>query len=289
MYSKIAVVAALVASTLQGAAAYTPSKPTYQVSSLPNHSESGQVGTNKCTKYGASSQSSMCQNVFINSIHDFCLWAPSSGSKTIGDEEAKVVSYCMKSGYGTRLIPDGTIKRAHFVKTANFLQVTGYGDFTSMHVQSGDEGGELDPHGATGEGNPVGGLVFTRSNPYKSGWTQLHEWSNFMSATEFSFRACFDVDYATEWCPHIYDVMGSQWNHPGNYGKGFSQCDAADGEWPGVYSGSTFYQGQAHTPAAQKAGKSSNCVSHATISTGKAIHTPYRRSIQSFDDMEDDE
>lgn len=31
----------------------------------------------------------------------------------------------MKSGYGTRLIPDGTITGAHFVKSADFVQITG--------------------------------------------------------------------------------------------------------------------------------------------------------------------
>lgn len=32
-----------------------------------------------------------------------------------------------------------------------------------------------------------------------------------MSATEFSIRGCFPGQYAKEWCPHIYDVMGAQW------------------------------------------------------------------------------
>ena len=34
-----------------------------------------------------------------------------------------------------------------------------WGDFTKMNVAEGDMGGELDPHGATGNGNPVGGNV----------------------------------------------------------------------------------------------------------------------------------
>ena len=41
-------------------------------------------------------------------------------------------SYCLKEGYGTRLIPDGTINGAHFVKVVNdkvsYVQVTGQGD-----------------------------------------------------------------------------------------------------------------------------------------------------------------
>lgn len=37
----------------------------------------------------------------------------------------------------------------------------GYGDFTQLNIADGDYGGELDPHGATGAGNPVGGNVTT--------------------------------------------------------------------------------------------------------------------------------
>ena len=33
------------------------------------------------------------------------------------------------------------------------------GDLTKINIAQGDEGGELDPHGATGLGNPVGGNV----------------------------------------------------------------------------------------------------------------------------------
>jgi hypothetical protein len=31
----------------------------------------------------------------------------------------------MKDGYGTRLIPDGSIHGAHFVQTPDFVQITG--------------------------------------------------------------------------------------------------------------------------------------------------------------------
>ena len=127
-----------------------------------------------------------------------------------------MVSYCTKSGYGTRLIPDGTLKGAHFIKTPNFLQVTGFGDFTSMHIANHDEGGELDPHGATGAGNPPGGLVFSRNVKGQEGqWVQLKEWSNFMSASEFSIRACYPAPDAPSWCPHTLDEMGCNWVMPG--------------------------------------------------------------------------
>lgn len=35
----------------------------------------------------------------------------------------------------------------------------GYGDLTKLNIPFGDYGGELDPHGAEGLGNPIGGNV----------------------------------------------------------------------------------------------------------------------------------
>ena len=58
----------------------------------------------------------------------------------------------MQGNYGTRIIPDGTIKGVHFVETPDFVQITGYGDLTKLNIQKGDAGGELDPHGADGNG-----------------------------------------------------------------------------------------------------------------------------------------
>jgi hypothetical protein len=97
----------------------------------------------------------------MNDADDFCLWAPPS----VGDTEQNEVVWCTKSGRGTRVIPDGTLKGVHFIRTKDYVQVTGVGDFTKINVKKGDEGGggclssrgyllylitcsELDPHGA---------------------------------------------------------------------------------------------------------------------------------------------
>jgi len=90
----------------------------------------------------------------------------------------------MKAGHGTRLIPDGTITGAHFLKTPSYVQVTGRGHLKNLHITAGDEGGELDPHGADGSGNPVGGLVYT--NAYTGKYERIYEceltdWSTFFS------------------------------------------------------------------------------------------------------------
>lgn len=251
-------------------------KPSFSIDDLPDTWEDGQIGTNQCKKWGASNQNSYCQNVFINSVKDFCLFAPPYGQHTVGAFEEKMVSYCLKEGYGTRLIPDGTLKSAYFIKTDSFVQVTGEGDFTKMHIRNADEGGELDPHGATGMGNPPGGLVFTRSQKGNEGnWVQLKEWNNFMSATEYSIRGCWG-DNAAQYCPHIYDEMGSYFNEPGRYEAGsFENCDADPGHFPGVYHGSTFWQGQDHTPGPHKPGSSSNCHSYSSVSNGYAVKPLY--------------
>ena len=62
------------------------------------------------------------------------------------------VAWCIKPGYGTRVIPDGAISGAHFVQTPDYVQVTGVGNLTLVNIPNGDEGGELDPHGADGNG-----------------------------------------------------------------------------------------------------------------------------------------
>lgn len=77
----------------------------------------------------------------IQDADDFCLWAPPSPNGAIGETEREEVAWCTKRGRGTRAIPDGTLKGVHFVKTKDYVQVTGVGDFTKINVQKGDGGG----------------------------------------------------------------------------------------------------------------------------------------------------
>ncbi len=137
-------VAAAVTSTKSGTRVIKPPP------SLPNR-KTGQYGTNACGT--TSSQSSKCQTVWINDVDDFCLWAPPYVG-TIGDTERVGVAWCTKSGRGTRTIPNGSLKGIHFVKTPDYVQITGVGDFTKINIPKNDGGGEYDPHGADGNGNP---------------------------------------------------------------------------------------------------------------------------------------
>jgi len=237
----------------------------------PDKSQDGQAGTNKCGTQD--SDASMCQNSYLNSIDDFCLYAPPKpgAGSVIGNTERIEVAWCLKGGKGTRLIPDGTIFGAHFIQTPDYVQVTGTGNLTRLNVPAGDAGGELDPHGADGNGNPVGGLVF--SSAFGGQLQQIHEWTNFMSDSEYCFRACKPGPRAAQLCQHIYDVMGCGWNMPGDYGNGYDTCQADTGEPMGVYGGSTFFQGQPATPPPHPAPSSSSCATTSTIGNGLAAVT----------------
>lgn len=221
-------------------------------SSLPDKSQDRQVGTNRC---GTNSHAdSLCQNLYINSATDFCLWAP-KGPKAqgIGDAEREVVSYCTKSGRGTRLIPPGTIKSVHFVRTPHYVQISGLGDFSKLFIGESGGGGELDPHGADGLGNPIGGLVF--SNAFGHRLVQMHEWNSFVDSKSYCLRACRDGDRAASYCKNIYDELGCNFNMPTgpDHEGAFESCEGQDADIVGVYTNSgvvsTFYESQMLTGA----------------------------------------
>jgi len=249
----------------------------YLPNQLPDKSQEGQYGTNRC---GTSShQESNCQTAWINSAEDFCLWAPPHANSTIGDTEHEAVAWCTKSGRGTRSIPDKTFSGVHFVKTPDYVQVTGRGDFTKLNLRANDDGGELDNRGATGVGNPSGGLVF--GNTFGPN-TQYHEWTSFLSHDMFCIRACIGAK-ATKLCNHIYDEMGCEWNIPADYSKDkYENCDGDDAEPMGVYGTSTWSQHTSPTPAAHPAPASSNCVAVPSITASPAQQARRRMERRSF-------
>ena len=79
---------------------------------------------------------------------DFCLWAPPKPDSTIADTEGEEVAWCTKPGRGTHIIPPNALTGVQFMRTPDYLQVVGFIDQMLVNIQQGDEGGELDPHGA---------------------------------------------------------------------------------------------------------------------------------------------
>ncbi|KAF7301027.1 hypothetical protein MIND_00666500 [Mycena indigotica] len=267
----LTTVGLLLSLSLPSLAAAPTYSATYLPSNLPDHTEEGQTGTNRCGT--VANQTSMCQNAYMNAVDDWCVWAPPQPGpgSGIGETERVEVSWCLKDGYGTRLIPDGAVTGAHWIVTPDFVQVTGAVDMTKLNVPAGDEGGELDPHGADGNGNPVGGVVFSSAFGQLQ---QIFEWTNFMDGQLFCFRACNPKGpNAPGYCQHIYDVMGCQWNMPGNYDAGFTSCQADSGEPMGVYGGSTWHQGDGATPAAHPAPATRACTTLSTVGNGQAVQT----------------
>ncbi|KAL7415452.1 hypothetical protein BDY24DRAFT_276849 [Mrakia frigida] len=234
-------------------------------------------------------QTSMSRLVSLNSYDDFCLWGPPVAGDTIGDTEGEQVAWCTKPRNDARVIPDGTITSVHVVKTPNYIQIQGLLDGTKMNIMAGDQGGELDPHGATGEGNPVGGNV---TSNVSGADVFYEEWMSFMSVDMFCLRICTAENStysAAIMCQHEIDLLGCQWVMPGDYtDDSFTTCDADAAYPPGVYpqpdgSTSTFHQrftvtgtapftiGVTVTPsAAYSIPASSNCVTHTSPSNGLA-------------------
>ncbi|WFD29181.1 hypothetical protein MSPP1_000186 [Malassezia sp. CBS 17886] len=239
-------------------------------------------------------QTSLSRLASLNSVDDWCTFGPKDNKKPLGDVEFEVVAYCTKPRNGARVIPDGTVTAAHFVKTPLYVQVMALGDFTKINFAPNDSGGELDPHGATNKGNPVGGNVTSNVSGKD---VSYQEWMNYVGFNIMCFRVCTagsdGAPPALE-CLHTLDTVGCQWVMPGNYQPDtFDSCEADAAYPPGVYitSGSTssFQQyatglwtddkgktktytngdKSAKTPsAAQSQPSSSNCKPASSISNG---------------------
>jgi len=101
----------------------------------------------------------------------------------------------------------------------------------------------MDPHGADNRGNPIGGLVFSDAFPESDGnnntYIQAVEWHNFMGSGVFCFKACDPAGAdAAEYCQHIYDLIGCQYNAPAAYvNDTFESCLGDNQDFPGVYTG----------------------------------------------------
>jgi len=61
------------------------------------------------------------------------------------------------------------------MKTPDYIQVTGLVKQDLINLAANDSGGEMDPHGADQRGNPLGGLLFSKSFN-NSTFVQVIEW-----------------------------------------------------------------------------------------------------------------
>ncbi|GJJ10139.1 hypothetical protein Clacol_004365 [Clathrus columnatus] len=211
-----------------------------------------QIGYNRCNST-TEGQSSLCQTAYVNSLDDFCIWGPREPNSTIAEEEGALVAWCTQPGRGTRIIPPNTLQGIQFMRTPDYLQITGRIDQSLINIASNDTGGEEDPHGADGRGNPLGSLVysngFASNNGNTNNFQQVIEWHNFLGGNIFCFKICDPAGAnAVNFCQHIYDRIGCAYNAPAAYRLGvFEKCLGDNQDFPGVYTGpdgqvSTYFQ-----------------------------------------------
>jgi len=261
----------------------------YQVMTDTDDPRGFQTGYNRCNS-STENQESLCQTMFVNHIDDFCLWAPGPVNSTIADQEGDVVAWCSKAGHGTRLFPDGSITSIQFVKTPSYIQIAGTINQAYVNI-AGLYGGELDSGGQDGEGNPMGGLVYTNNFPSAGGnnatFIQAQHWSFFIGAESFCGKICDQTGSNPQGlCNNIYDRLGCEYNAPSDVQNGtFEACDGDDMIPVGTYivDGTTsVYHQPAETdpigvvPYTPTPAATSNCVpfQSAAIFTDGASVTP---------------
>ncbi|KAF8499928.1 hypothetical protein JB92DRAFT_2980797 [Gautieria morchelliformis] len=248
--SSSVILAALVAASSVLAQADTPlASKHFEYTALPymvdttNGPRGIQTGYNLCNST-TEGPSSLCQTATVNSLDDFCIWGPPKPNSAIADTEGELVAWCTKPGRGTRIIPSGALTGVQFMQTPDYLQVTGRINQTLINIAAGDSGGEEDPHGADGRGNPLGSLVFSNGFPSNNGnngsFQQVIEWHNFLGGEVFCIKVCDPAGaHAADYCQHIYDRIGCQYNAPAAYQDGvFEKCQGDNQDFPGVYTGS---------------------------------------------------
>jgi hypothetical protein len=197
-----------------------------------------QVGDNLCNAT-TQNQQSICINGVVNSISDFCLFAPPAPNSTIADTEGEEVAWCTKSGYGTRIIPEGALQGVQAIRTPDYLEIVGFIDQTLINIFVGDSGGELDPHGADGRGNPIGSLMYSSAFSTNGSMEQVIQWNLFLGGGIFCIKVCDPASAnAAALCLNTYDLIGCSYNMPANYGSingTFESC-AGDDQLPvGTY------------------------------------------------------
>jgi hypothetical protein len=190
-----------------------------------------QFGYNQCGAANATAAAN-CQTLVVNNASDFCLWGSPTANGDIGDVEAKVVSYCTNPQWGGRPIPAGGIHGVQFMRTSAYIQIVGFIDNAALGLDPTDTGGELDPHGADLQGNPLGGVVYSLDTNFSpdNGVTpgQVHNWNLFVGSGIFCFKACFNSITSPDYCQNVYDLVGCDYNMPNALQNGtYLDCEGA--------------------------------------------------------------
>ncbi|KAK4050788.1 hypothetical protein OIV83_003209 [Microbotryomycetes sp. JL201] len=177
-----------------------------------------QSGYNICNSTTAGPDS-QCQTAIINSMSDLCLWG-AGGNHTnaaLGDVEGGVVAYCLSPVRGGRQLPPSALKGMQMVKTEKYIQIVGKIDLTAIGFSAKDDGGELDPQGADGLGNPVGGLVYSDALFAGTGLEQVRRWNLFYDSGMFCLKICNLQRNDPNYCLNTYDTLACRYNMPSSF------------------------------------------------------------------------
>jgi hypothetical protein len=197
-----------------------------------------QTGYNICNST-TENQQSQCQTAFINSISDFCVFAPPQPNSTISDTEGIEVTWCSQPGHGTRLIPNGTFTGIQVLNNANYMQIVAFVNQENININAQDFGGELDPHGQDLNGNPMGALMYsTHFSSSNSTIEQVQEWNMFVGGNITALKICNPAgSNPGGFCQNTLDRIGVAYNMPNNAQNGvFEVCDSDAMDIPGVYT-----------------------------------------------------
>ncbi|KAI9355458.1 hypothetical protein BD770DRAFT_346366 [Pilaira anomala] len=90
----------------------------------------------------------------VNSQEDFCLFLPPQPGLNIRETENDSIPFCTKKDTVPKAseFPEGFITTAHFLKSDDYVQVTGFFDRSKYNLAATDVGGQYDNHA---KGRPV--------------------------------------------------------------------------------------------------------------------------------------
>ncbi|KAI9252667.1 hypothetical protein BY458DRAFT_559179 [Sporodiniella umbellata] len=91
----------------------------------------------------------------IKGQDNFCIFLPPKPGLEVAVNENNGIPFCSKKNTVPKatVFPSGFITTAHYLKTSQYVQITGFFDRTKYNLQESDGGGQYDNHA---HGKPVG-------------------------------------------------------------------------------------------------------------------------------------
>lgn len=148
-----------------------------------------------------------------------------------------------------------------FMKTSAYIQIVGFIDNTAIGLSATDSGGELDPHGADLQGNPLGGVVYSNgtTDSTDGSLTQIYNWNlsvllfsfylfvsnkpkhdimrRFVGSGLFCVKLCYNSITNPDYCLNTDDLVGCDYNMPSNVQNGtYTSCEGELQDVVGVYT-----------------------------------------------------